>query len=154
VKVRNFNVDRYMVTCNGIPIPMKETSVRGEYVAGVRYRAWSPPSALHPTLSTDVPLTFDILDTWNSKSIGGCTYHVAHPGGRSYDTFPINAFEAEGRRISRFWSEGHTQGYITPSRMYSNVERYLEKNWVPKNFDPPPIKINPEYPTTLDLRQF
>jgi uncharacterized protein (DUF2126 family) len=133
---------------------MKETSVKGEYVAGVRYRAWSPPSALHPTLSTDVPLTFDILDTWNNKSIGGCTYHVSHPGGRNYDTFPVNAFEAEGRRISRFWNEGHTQGYVTPSRMYSNVERYLEKNWVPKNFDPPPMKINPEYPTTLDLRQF
>jgi uncharacterized protein (DUF2126 family)/transglutaminase-like putative cysteine protease len=154
VKVRNFHADRYMVTCNGIPIPMKETTVKGEYVAGVRYRAWSPPSALHPTLTTDVPLTFDILDTWNNKSIGGCTYHVAHPGGRNYDTFPINAFEAEGRRISRFWNEGHTQGHITPSRMYSNVERYLEKNWVPKNFDPPAIKINPEYPTTLDLRQF
>ena len=154
VKVRNFNMDRYMVTCNGIPIPLKETSMKGEYVAGIRYRAWSPPSALHPTLSTDVPLTFDILDTWNNKSIGGCTYHVAHPGGRSYDTFPVNAFEAEGRRISRFWNEGHTQGYITPSRMYSNVERYLENNWVPKNFDPPPMKINPEYPTTLDLRQF
>jgi uncharacterized protein (DUF2126 family)/transglutaminase-like putative cysteine protease len=154
VKVKHFNADRYMATCNGVPIPLKETSIKGEYVAGVRYRAWSPPSALHPMLLADVPLTFDILDTWNSKSIGGCTYHVAHPGGRNYDTFPVNAFEAEGRRISRFWNEGHSQGFITPSHMYSNVERYLDKNWVPKKFDPPAVKINPEYPTTLDLRQF
>jgi uncharacterized protein (DUF2126 family) len=154
VKVKHFNADRYIATCNGVPIPLKETSIKGEYVAGVRYRAWSPPSALHPTLLADVPLTFDILDTWNSKSIGGCTYHVAHPGGRNYDTFPINAFEAEGRRISRFWNEGHSQGYITPSQMYSNVERYLDKTWIPKKFDPPAVKINSEYPTTLDLRQF
>lgn len=154
VKVRNFNVDRYMVMCNGVPVPLKETAVKGEYVAGVRYRAWSPPSALHPTLAVDVPLVFDILDTWNGRAIGGCTYHVAHPGGRNYETFPINAFEAEGRRISRFWNEGHTQGYITPSVTYTHAERYVEKNWVPKKFDPPSIKINPEYPTTLDLRQF
>ncbi len=152
-KVINFNAERYMVTCNGTPIPMKETAVRGEYVAGVRYRAWSPPSALHPTLGTDVPLVFDLVDTWNNRSIGGCTYYVAHPGGRNYDTFPVNAYEAEGRRISRFWSEGHTQGPITPSPVYSGIARYLEKNLITKKFDPPSIKISAEYPNTLDLRQ-
>jgi len=154
VKVVNFNADRYMVTCHGTPVPLRSTPVKGEYVAGVRYRAWSPPSALHPTLGTDVPLVFDVVDTWNNRSIGGCTYHVAHPGGRNYDTFPVNAYEAEGRRISRFWSEGHTQGPITPSTTYSGIERYLEKNQITKKFDPPPIKISPEYPNTLDLRQF
>ncbi len=153
VKVKNFNHERYMITCQGAPVPLKETSVRGEYVAGVRYRAWSPPSALHPTIGKDVPLVFDIIDTWNSKSIGGCTYHVAHPGGRNYDTFPVNAYEAEGRRISRFWTEGHTQGPITPSVVYTGIARYLEKNDVPKKFDVPPLKISPEYPNTLDLRQ-
>ena len=153
VKVKNFNHQRYMITCHGAPVPLKETSVKGEYVAGVRYRAWSPPSALHPTLGKDVPLVFDIIDTWNSRSIGGCTYHVAHPGGRNYETFPVNAYEAEGRRISRFWTEGHTQGPITPSTIYTGISRYLEKNDVPRNFDPPPIKISPEYPNTLDLRQ-
>ena len=153
VKVKNFNHERYMITCHGAPVPLKETSVKGEYVAGVRYRAWSPPSALHPTLGKDVPLVFDIIDTWNSRSIGGCTYHVAHPGGRNYETFPVNAYEAEGRRISRFWTEGHTQGPITPSTIYTGISRYLEKNDVPRNFDPPPIKISPEYPNTLDLRQ-
>ena len=153
VKVKNFNHERYMITCQGAPVPLKETSVRGEYVAGVRYRAWSPPSALHPTIGKDVPLVFDIIDTWNSRSIGGCTYHVAHPGGRNYDTFPVNAYEAEGRRISRFWTDGHTQGPITPSVVYTGIARYLEKNDVPKKFDVPPLKISPEYPNTLDLRQ-
>ncbi len=154
IKVRNFNNERYMITCNGVPVPLQTTLVKGEYVAGVRYRAWTPPSALHPTLGKDVPLVFDVVDTWNHRSIGGCTYHVAHPGGRSYDTFPINSYEAEGRRISRFWTQGHTQGAITPSENFSTVSRYLEPNQIPKNFDPPPLKISPEYPRTLDLRQF
>ncbi len=154
VKVKNFNTDRYMITCNGVPLPLQATLVKGEYVAGVRYRAWTPPSALHPTLGKDVPLVFDVVDSWNHRAIGGCTYHVAHPGGRSYDTFPVNSYEAEGRRISRFWSQGHTQGVITPTESFSTVSRYLEPHEIPKNFDAPPLKISPEYPRTLDLRQF
>lgn len=154
VKIKNFNIDRYMITCHGIPVPLRETTVKGEYVAGVRYRAWSPPSALHPTLGTNVPLVFDVIDTWNSKSVGGCVYHVAHPGGRNYDVFPVNAYEAEGRRISRFQNHNHTPGTLMPRAAYGNVERYLEKSQIPVKFDPPPVKINPEYPHTLDLRQF
>jgi uncharacterized protein (DUF2126 family)/transglutaminase-like putative cysteine protease len=154
VKIKNFNAQRYLVTCNRVPVPLQETSVTGEYVAGVRYRAWSPPSALHPLLSKDVPLTFDVIDSWNNRSLGGCTYHVAHPGGRSYDTFPVNSFEAEGRRISRFQKEGHTPGVLVPSDTYSTIQRYVEPHHAPVNFDPPAIKINPEYPRTLDLRQF
>lgn len=154
VKVRNFNADRYMVTCNGVPIPLQQTLVRGEYVAGVRYRAWTPPSALHPTLGKDVPLVFDVVDTWNHRAVGGCTYYVSHPGGRSYETFPVNSFEAEGRRISRFWKQGHTQGAFTPKENLSGALRYLEPNPVPFVVDPPPLKVSPEYPRTLDLRQF
>lgn len=154
VKITNFNPDRYMLTCHQIPVPMSETPVKGEYVCGIRYRAWSPPSALHPTIGTDVPLVFDIIDTWNNKSIGGCVYHVSHPGGRNYDTFPVNANEAEGRRISRFWKHGHTQGPITPKVDLKHVERYLEKSQIPSKFDPPPMKVNPDYPRTLDLRQY
>jgi uncharacterized protein (DUF2126 family) len=154
VRVTNFNPARFAVTCHGIPLPLRETVVKGEYVAGVRYRAWNPPSGLHPTLGTDVPLVFDIVDRWNGKSIGGCVYHVAHPGGRNYDTYPINAYEAEGRRISRFWNQGHTQGPITPRAAYSGIVRYLEKNQIPSKFDLPPVKIIPEYPHTLDLRQY
>jgi len=153
VKVTHFNAERYRVLCNGQPIPLQSTLVKGEYVAGVRYRAWTPPSALHPTLGKDVPLVFDIVDMWNHRAIGGCTYYVAHPGGRNYDTFPINSYEAEGRRISRFWNQGHTQGSFTPTEAYIAVGRYVQPHEVPKTFDPPVVKINPEYPNTLDMRK-
>lgn len=154
LKLCNFNADRYMVTCHGIPVPLQQTATQGEYIGGIRYRAWSPPSALHPTLGTDVPLVFNVLDKRNNRNIGGCVYHVSHPGGRNYDTLPVNAFEAEGRRISRFWNQGHDPGPFTPSVSFRGVERYLEKNQIPVTFDPPPMKISPEYPHTLDLRQF
>lgn len=154
VKMINFNADRYIVTCHGKPLPLRETTTKGVYVAGVKYRAWSPPSALHPTLGKDVPLVFDVFDTWNGRSVGGCVYHVSHPGGRAYDTFPVNAYEAEGRRISRFWKEGHTQGSYTPPVPYAGVGRYLEKTSIPRKFDPPAVVVNPEYPNTLDLRTY
>ncbi|MCB1191947.1 MAG: transglutaminase family protein [Leptospiraceae bacterium] len=122
---------RHIVTCNSRMIPLKPTGVNGEFVAGIKYKAWAPPSALHPTIPIHTPLVIDVVDTWNNKSIGGCTYHVMHPGGRGYDTFPVNANEAEARRISRFFSFGHTPGAI-----FVNQE-----------------EINKEFPYTLDLRK-
>ncbi len=131
VKVRHMNDNRHILTCNGRPLPLTSTGVRGEYVAGVRYRAWSPPSGLHPTIGVQAPLVFDLVDSWSGRSIGGCTYHVTHPGGRNYDTFPVNANEAEARRVARFWNHGHTPGAV-------HVRREGR---------------NPDYPLTLDLRR-
>ncbi len=130
VKARGLIGDRFAVTVGGHRLPLHPTGTNGEFVAGVRYRAWQPPECLQPTIGTHAPLVFDVVDTWNNRSIGGCTYHVAHPGGRSYDTFPVNSYEAEARRLSRFFRHGHTAGTISTR----------------------PLKVNPEFPFTLDLR--
>ncbi len=154
VKLSGMNGSRYVLLCNGCRVPLKETETKGEYVCGVRYRAWQPPSALHPTVGVDSPLVFDIVDTWNSRSIGGCTYHVSHPGGRSYDTFPINSYEAESRRHTRFWDHGHTQETLRPRPLLSIVQHYIEEGRLPYSIDVPPPEISSEYPATLDLRKF
>lgn len=130
LRVRGLTEGRYAVTCNGRPLPLQSTGVAGEYVAGVRFRAWHPWSALHPTIEVQAPLVFDLVDTWSNQSLGGCTYHVSHPGGRNYNTFPVNANEAEARRFARFWAHGHTPGKIEVVK------------------EPP----NPRFPFTLDLR--
>jgi len=141
IKVTGFTEGRYIVTCNGRRMPLRNTGRQGEYVAGVRYRAWQPPSALHPTISPHVPLVIDVIDTWNGHSVGGCTYHVAHPGGRSYDAFPVNSYEAEARRVNRFWNFGHTPGKIVHSSVTA-----------PRPMAPPIEELSHEYPFTLDLR--
>jgi uncharacterized protein (DUF2126 family)/transglutaminase-like putative cysteine protease len=134
VHVSGLNESRYVVTCNGRPLPLQSTGTAGEYVSGVRYRAWSLPSALHPTIGVHAPLVFDIVDTWMKRSLGGCQYHVAHPGGRSYDTFPVNSYEAESRRLARFFRMGHTGGVM---------------NVPPASIGVPGSR---EFPFTLDLR--
>lgn len=154
VKLKNLNADRYVLLCNGCRVPLKETSIKGEYVCGIRYRAWQPPSALHPTIGVDTPLVFDIVDKWNSRSIGGCTYHVSHPGGRSYDTFPVNAYEAESRRISRFWDHGHTQETLRMEPTVTSGEHFITQDRIPYLVDVPVLEVNKEYPYTLDMRQF
>ena len=130
VSVQGFNPERYTVLVNGQPLPLHGTGTAGQLVAGVRFKAWNPASALHPSIGVHAPLTFDIVDTWNARSIGACQYHVAHPGGRNYDTLPVNSFEAESRRLMRFFQMGHTPGRIVT----------------------PPATRSQEFPFTLDLR--
>ncbi len=115
VEVSGFIRERYMVTCNGYPVPLQPTGVRGNYVGGVRFKAWSPPSGMHPTIPAHGPLTFDLVDRYNQQVIGGCRYHVSHPGGLSYENYPVNAREAESRRLSRFEAFGHRQ---RPARVH------------------------------------
>ncbi len=131
VKVRGLNDARHLVACGGYAVPLRATGVPGEYVAGVRYRAWQPPSALHPTIGVHTPLVFDLVDTWMGRSLGGAQYHVSHPGGRAHQDFPINAYAAEGRRLARFFKIGHTPGRVEV--------RAAERN--------------PNFPFTLDLRR-
>ena len=164
IKIQDFNEERYVISCNGVQIPLTRTEVEGEFVSGVRYKAWQPWSALHPTIKVDTPLTFDIIDKWNMRSIGGFNYFVSHPGGRSYDTFPVNSYEAESRRINRYWDFNHSQGDVTPMEEVqlsgeSNSVFALEASRVMKSrtgskklyFHEMPR--NKEYPHTLDLRQ-
>ncbi|MGB0684370.1 MAG: DUF2126 domain-containing protein [Magnetovibrionaceae bacterium] len=130
-KVSGMTGDRYQLGCNGLKVPLKGTGVNGEAIAGIRFKAWDPASALHPTIPTDAPLIFDLYDTWTGRAVAGCSYHVAHPAGRNYETFPVNSYEAESRRLARFFPDGHTPG---PAEA------------------PTPLET-PEFPYTLDMRR-
>jgi uncharacterized protein (DUF2126 family) len=131
VKLTTAAPERYAVTCNRRVVPLQPAGEAGIAVAGVRYKAWQPAMALHPVIAPHVPLIFDVFDRWTGRALGGCVYHVAHPGGRNYDTFPVNGNEAQARRLARFEAHGHTPGRHVPQAG----------------------RPHPEFPMTLDLRR-
>jgi uncharacterized protein (DUF2126 family)/transglutaminase-like putative cysteine protease len=137
VRLTGWADERYILACNGVAVPLSRTERAGEYVAGVRFKAWSPPNALHPTIAAQTPLVFDVYDRWNRRSLGGLTHHATHPGGLSYDSFPVNANEAEARRGARFFPFGHHPGAMSEPRG-------------PVGGDTP----GRDTPRTLDLRRF
>ncbi|MDO6565341.1 transglutaminase family protein [Amphritea sp. 1_MG-2023] len=155
VKVEGLTPDRYVLSCNGRRLPLRSTGRHGEFVAAVRYKAWAPQSALHPTIGVHSPLIFDLIDTWNGQTIGGCSYHVVHPGGRSYETFPVNAFEAESRRINRFGNTEHTPTLDTKMHMpeFNGLREFFVNHAPPRPMAPPAEMPTNEYPHTLDLRR-
>ena len=142
--------DRYRIACNGFSLRLQPTGEQGGFIAGVRYRAWQPPRCLHPHIPVHAPLTFDLVDTWMNRSLAGCEYHVAHPGGRSHDTRPVNALEAEGRRRARFFRMGHTQAPGAKLEKSAKLEKNATKfnSAVMKEAEP-----NVDFPFTLDLRR-
>ncbi|KKB11898.1 IMP dehydrogenase [Devosia geojensis] len=131
VRLEGADPERYAVACNRRPVPLRKTGTAGVAVAGVRYKAWQPASGMHPVLPVNAPLIFDIYDKWTQRPVGGCVYHVAHPGGRNYETFPVNGNEAEARRLARFLAQDYSAGG------YPLVAE----------------KPSEEFPTTLDLRR-
>jgi uncharacterized protein (DUF2126 family)/transglutaminase-like putative cysteine protease len=137
VTVRGIVPHQHLVTCQGVPVPLTPTGVAGEFFAGVRYRAWQPPSALHPSIEVHAPLRFEVVDVPSATSLGGATYHVVHPGGRAHEHPPINAREAEARRSSRFEPFGHSTGALDVAAMREAGAQ----------------AASDEYPHTLDLRR-
>lgn len=152
LKVTGLTDDRYQIACNQRILALTPTGVPGEYVVGIRFRAWQPPSCLHPDLPVDVPLVFDVFDTTAQRSLGGCTYYAAHPGGRSPDDVPVNVNVAETRRLARFHAEHYTPLPTSTIMPVSDTGGTFRVSHSDENYTMEPMPANPDYPHTADLR--
>ncbi|MDD9971512.1 MAG: transglutaminase family protein [Myxococcales bacterium] len=153
IKCQGLDPQRHLVTCNGRRLPLQKTGREREYFAGVRYKAFKPTFCLHPTIEADAPLVIDLFDRQLGRAIGGCVYHVDHPGGRNYEAYPVNPYEAEARRIGRFWAWGHTAGECPAPAWTARLNEYDTTRETEDIRQPPAERPNPEYPFTLDLRR-
>ena len=131
IKLTGLTIDaRYVVACNGRNVPLHPTGMPGESLAGIRYRARRLNATLHPTIPVHTPLTFDLIDTWQQRTIARCTYHAGEPDGTMHTTRPADAAEARARRLRRFVTE-------TPPKEPAVI---------------PTPEPNHVFPMTLDLR--
>ena len=153
VKARGLTDSRYVLCCNGRRVKLAPTALDGEYVGGVRFQAWQPPSSMHPTIPPHSPLVFDLVDTWNGRAIGGFSYSVAHPGGLAHEQFPVNAFEAESRRVPRFQPFGHTPGPLPIQSSLRGLAEFLPRGSGLVPMAPPAEEPDGRFPVTLDLRK-
>lgn len=153
IKVTGMVDKRHFLLCNGKRVPLRSNGKKGEFVAGVRYKAWNPPSSLHPVIEAQSPLVFDLMDSWTGRAVGGCQYHVSHPGGRSYDNFPVNNLEAESRRINRFWDNGYTPGAKQVTPVLQPLVEFLPEGSKYVLYQAPQDIIDDEFPYCLDLRK-
>jgi len=153
VSCRGFDPERFLLACNGRRVPLRPTGAGGEYVAGLRYKAWPSLFGLHPTVPVHAPLVIDLVDRRLGRAVGGCVYHVTHPGGLAYEAFPVNAYEAETRRISRFWAWGHTPGTVSAPPWAARLREHVARGSAPATWEPVPERPDPEHPCTLDLRR-
>ncbi len=153
IKVNGMTDKRHFLLCNGKRVPLRNTGKKGEFVAGIRYKAWNPPSSLHPTIEAQSPLVFDLMDAWKGRAIGGCQYHVSHPGGMSYEKFPVNNNEAESRRINRFWDIGYTPGSKQVAPVLKPLMEFVPEGSENMLYQAPQNIIDDEFPYCLDLRK-
>ena len=152
LKVTGYKDTRYKITRNGYVLPLRAAHLAGEYVVGVRYRAWQPTFALHPDIPVDTPLVLDVIDTWSNRSLGGCAYHVSDPGGRGYNDVPVNANLAESRRLARFDENHHTPAATVRKPIIATGAEFKVTEPMSQVVTHGTIDINPEYPCTADLR--
>ena len=98
VELTGLTPTHHILVCNGRRVPLQPTRTRGRFLAGVRYKAWNPPSSLHPTLWPVYSLVFDLLDARTGEVLGGCTWFPARPSLVGFSAAPAPVASGEPER--------------------------------------------------------